>query len=68
MDSLEYCSNRTLKDQIYISELDDDTAQSLVRDMLNGSSYSHGLNTIRRDLKPGNTVIDSQGRAKIGDF
>jgi len=36
--------------------------------MLNGSSYSHGLNTIRRDLKPGNTVIDSQGRAKIGDF
>ena len=68
---MEYCSNRTLKDEIYLTgegSLSVDRAWSLVRDTLEGLKYIHGLRNIHRDLKPGNIFLDAQGRAKIGDF
>ena len=49
---MEYCANRTLKDEIYrSSDLTEIRAWSLIRDILEGLNYIHGLKTIHRDLK-----------------
>ena len=66
---MEFCSNRTLKDEIYgDTGLTTDRAWALFREILEGLNYIHGKKTIHRDLKPGNIFLDSAYRAKIGDF
>ena len=67
---MEFCSNRTLKDEIYnnAERLSSDRAWTLFREILEGLDYIHSNKTIHRDLKPGNIFLDSAFRAKIGDF
>ena len=63
---MEFCSNRTLKDEIYSDEgIPTDRAWILFREILEGLNYIHGKKTIHRDLKPGNIFLDSNFRAKI---
>lgn len=33
-----------------------------------GLEYSHGRGVLHRDLKPGNLLLDEEGRVKLGDF
>ncbi|MBL0141917.1 MAG: protein kinase [Betaproteobacteria bacterium] len=40
----------------------------IIRQMLDGLAYSHGQGVIHRDLKPGNVLINDDGRIKITDF
>lgn len=37
-------------------------------DILEAITHSHGKGVIHRDLKPGNVVLDQEGRAKVTDF
>jgi serine/threonine protein kinase len=40
----------------------------LALDVASGMSFLHGSRIVHRDLKSGNVLIDSTGRAKIADF
>ncbi len=38
------------------------------KDVLEALAYAHAHNVAHRDVKPGNVLIDKEGRAKLGDF
>ncbi len=40
----------------------------IIRQVLDGLAYSHGQGVIHRDMKPGNILINDDGRIKITDF
>jgi eukaryotic-like serine/threonine-protein kinase len=40
----------------------------IIRQVLDGLAYSHGQGVIHRDLKPGNILINDDGRIKITDY
>ncbi|GLC60301.1 hypothetical protein PLESTB_001596000 [Pleodorina starrii] len=40
----------------------------LSRDVAEGMAHLHHFGVLHRDLKPGNVLLDSRGRAKIADF
>jgi serine/threonine-protein kinase len=43
-------------------------AWEITRQILDGLGYSHGQGVVHRDLKPGNVLINDDGRIKITDF
>jgi serine/threonine-protein kinase len=45
-----------------------DEAVRLVLDVLHGLAAIHQAGIVHRDVKPGNVLIDRQGRAKLTDF
>ncbi|MGH7340529.1 MAG: serine/threonine-protein kinase, partial [Candidatus Rokuibacteriota bacterium] len=40
----------------------------LVRQLLDGLGYAHGLGVVHRDIKPSNILINDDGRLKLTDF
>ena len=40
----------------------------ILRQLLDGLAYAHGQGVVHRDLKPGNILINNDGRIKITDF
>eukprot|EP01094_Clydonella_sp_ATCC50884_P005069 TRINITY_DN14052_c0_g1_i1.p1 TRINITY_DN14052_c0_g1~~TRINITY_DN14052_c0_g1_i1.p1 ORF type:complete len:328 (+),score=127.34 TRINITY_DN14052_c0_g1_i1:80-985(+) len=48
--------------------LSPDLVQSYCYQLLSGLRYSHGHRVIHRDLKPGNLLIDKNGKLKIADY
>ena len=66
---MEYCEKRTLMDLIRRDLYKDpDEGWRLLRQILEGLAYVHGLNVVHRDLKPANIFIDGASNVRIGDF
>jgi serine/threonine-protein kinase len=40
----------------------------LIRQLLDGLGYAHGLGVIHRDIKPSNILVNDDGRLKLTDF
>ncbi|XP_074556813.1 mitogen-activated protein kinase 4-like [Curcuma longa] len=57
-------------DQIIKSSqpLSDEHCQCFMFQLLRGLKYLHSANVIHRDLKPGNLLVNSDCKLKIGDF
>ncbi|KAG0491897.1 hypothetical protein HPP92_005295 [Vanilla planifolia] len=67
---LEYAHGGSLADRIKRSGgcLKEAEVRVMARGILAGLAYLHSLGIVHCDVKPANVLIDSEGRAKIGDL
>ena len=45
-----------------------DRSMVIMKELLSALSFAHEQGIIHRDVKPANVMLDSNGRAKLGDF
>ncbi len=65
---MDFMSGGNLTEIINNQDTSNETLVRLFRDLSIGLSYLHKQGVIHRDLKPGNVLIDAEGRARIADF
>ncbi|KAJ3244147.1 hypothetical protein HDU78_011338 [Chytriomyces hyalinus] len=66
---LEYVSGGSVASMIArFGRFEEELAQSLVSQVLNGLEYLHERSIIHRDIKGGNILVNMDGTAKISDF
>ena len=67
--SMEYVDGEDLASLLRrIGRLPADKALEIARQLCAGLAAAHERGILHRDLKPGNVLVDGQGRAKITDF
>lgn len=68
--AMELCQGGSLAALIGRSgkPLEPKRAVSIVADALEGLAFAHERGMVHRDVKPGNMLIDENGRGKISDF
>ena len=70
---MEYVSGGTLKDRLEALALKGErlslaTAVQIVLEIADALSYAHSRSMVHRDIKPGNIMINADGRAVLTDF
>ena len=65
--AMEYVEGASLKDLIERG-LEVGEAVEITRQVLAGAQFAHDNGVVHRDLKPGNVLVDSEGRARVTDF
>jgi len=65
---MEYVQGVSLRSLIDRQDMTPEKALSLVPPLCDALEYAHSQGVIHRDIKPGNILLDSQGRVKIADF
>ncbi len=65
--AMEYVEGASLRDLINRG-MSVDAAVGVTRQILTAARFAHSNGVIHRDLKPGNVLIDRDGRATVTDF
>ncbi|KAK8837596.1 hypothetical protein M9Y10_036127 [Tritrichomonas musculus] len=68
---LEYCPGGTIRNYLSNSRhfhLGEPEIRKIIKDVIQGLVYIHGLEIIHHDIKLENLIIDSNGNVKIADF
>jgi serine/threonine-protein kinase len=65
--AMEYVEGASLRDLISAG-MSVDAAVAVTRQILAAARFAHSHGVIHRDLKPGNVLVDRQGRATVTDF
>ena len=66
---LEYCERGSVGDLLRGRRgLGVDQAREIMKDLCNAVEYLHSKSIVHRDIKPGNLLLDKEGRAKLCDF
>ena len=65
---MEYIDGQTLSSRIRQGALAPTRAASIGADVASALHFAHRRGVIHRDVKPGNVLIDHNGRVKVADF
>jgi serine/threonine protein kinase len=66
--AMEFVEGKSLEDLLQAGPLDAKRAAEIVRDMARAVDHMHQAGVIHRDLKPGNILLDKDGKPKLIDF
>jgi len=68
--AMEYCNGGSVSDLMTITKenLKEEEMCLILRDSLQGLNFLHDKKKIHRDIKAGNILLNSEGRAKLADF
>ncbi|MBI4616073.1 MAG: protein kinase [Planctomycetes bacterium] len=66
--SMEYVEGQSLENLIAEKTLATDRALALLAEVARAVDHAHRQGVVHRDLKPGNILVDSEGKARVTDF
>ncbi len=66
--AMEYVEGLSLRELIENGSLTDERAVDLAIGICEGLSKAHQTGVVHRDIKPGNILLDADGRPKVVDF
>src|SRR5690606_18931503 len=64
----EYVEGTVLSQLLKRGKLEPRRAAGIALELLAGLGYAHGKGVVHRDVKPGNVMLTTAGRARLMDF
>jgi len=65
---MEYMAAGSLEDRLKDGPMAVDEAVGMIREIAQGLVHAHGKGILHCDLKPGNVLLDQDGRPRLADF
>ena len=66
--TMEYVDGTDLARMIHSGQLEPELALKLIPQICDAIQFAHDRGVVHRDIKPGNILVDRDGRVKVADF